>query len=220
MKHYLVWTFVSYCCLWTLDQLKICQHQDWWWWEAMLLPLLALSSVMFLLDSGWMQVCISYYQNNWKVAVELTSSNSRQKPHFQFFRNTSQCQTVYPIIFVCFLFSGFSCPVWYHWREYWSRNGQATVKEFGTGRMRHCLTKLGNIIALWARRKVCSLFWSTYPASFFFPPKAQSVRLVPVNHFLLVVLFAAWLELLFWKENPSWRMAELIFVMNCVSHGW
>lgn len=40
----------------------------------------------------------------------------------------------------CFLFSGFSCPVWYHWGEYRSRNGQATVKEFGTGRMRHRLT--------------------------------------------------------------------------------
>lgn len=38
---------------------------------------------------------------------------------------------------------------------------------------------------------------------FFFFFKAQSVRLVPVNHVLLVVLFAAWLDLLFLKENTS-----------------
>lgn len=40
------------------------------------------------------------------------------------------------VTLVFLLFLGFSCPVWYYWRKYWTRNGQATVKEFGTGRMR------------------------------------------------------------------------------------
>lgn len=68
-----------------------------------------------------------------------------------------------------------------------------------------------------SKKKVCSLFWSTYSAFLFF--KTQSFRLVVVNYFLLVVLFATWLGLLFWKENPSWRVAEIFFVVNYVSYG-
>lgn len=37
--------------------------------------------------------------NQWKMVVELTSSNSRQKLQFQFFRSTFHCQIVSPITF-------------------------------------------------------------------------------------------------------------------------
>lgn len=97
-----------YCCLWTLDQLKVLQRQDWWGWAAVLLPYQIPCLCWILGKQNCEQASIK--TELWKVVVELASSNSWRKLQFLFLRSIYRCYNCIPNNICLFLILRFFLP--------------------------------------------------------------------------------------------------------------